>query len=123
MTYRGPAGHYADLNTIYCASRINPIKDIGQLDIVTMRNFDILACGGFVLAERSTDLEKLFDIGKEIACYATQAELAQEVAHYLAHPEEARAIADAGRRAVLERHTISQRVGHMLERAGISPTP
>jgi spore maturation protein CgeB len=124
VTYRGPAGHYADLNAIYCGSRIN--LDIGrlhQLDIVTMRNFDILACGGFVLAERSADLEKLFAIDKEIVCYSTQAELEQKVAHYLAHPDEARAIATAGRRAVLERHTISQRVGHMLERAGISSYP
>jgi len=119
VTYRGPAGHYADLNAIYCASRINlDIGRLDQLDIVTMRNFDILACGGFVLAERSIDLEKLFQIDTEIACYATQAELEQKVAHYLAHPEEARPIAAAGRRAVLERHTVSMRVAHMLQRAG-----
>ena len=65
------------------------------------------------LESRVTDLTGTLTAGQ-------QAELEQKVAHYLAHPEEARAIADAGRRAVLERHTISQRVGHMLDRAGIS---
>jgi spore maturation protein CgeB len=121
VNYRGPAGNFTDLNSIYCASRIN--LDVGrlhQLDIVTMRNFDILACGGFVLAERSADLEKLFVIDQEIACYATLEELEQKVAHYLTHPDEAREIAAAGRKAVLERHTIAQRVSHMLERAGVA---
>jgi spore maturation protein CgeB len=117
VRYRGIATNFGDLSPIYCASQIN--VDIGrlhQLDIVTMRNFDILACGGFVLAERSEDLETLFELDKEIACYSTLEELEQKVAHYLAHPETAREIAMAGRRAVLERHTIALRVGHMLER-------
>jgi hypothetical protein len=119
VTYRGIAGTWSDLTPIYCASRIN--LDIGrlhQLDIVTMRVFDVLACGGFVLAERSEDLGELFEIDKEIACYSTLDELEQKTAHYLAHPEEARALAEAGRQAVLSRHTISKRVGYMLERMG-----
>jgi spore maturation protein CgeB len=117
VRYCGLASNFGDLNSIYCASQIN--LDIGrlhQLDIVTMRNFDVLACGGFVLAERSSDLEKLFRIDVEIVCYASLGELEQKVAHYLAHPEQAQAIATAGRRAVLERHTIAQRVDHMLAR-------
>jgi spore maturation protein CgeB len=53
-------------------------------------------------------------------CYTTLADLEQKVAHYLAHPDEARAIAAAGRKAVLERHSISQRIGRMLERASLA---
>jgi spore maturation protein CgeB len=120
VTYRGTAKSYTDLTPIYCASTIN--LDIGrlhQLDIVTMRVFDVLACGGFVLAERSEDLGALFEIGREIACYSTLDELEHKVAHFLAHPEEARALAAAGREAVLSRHTISKRVGYMLERMGL----
>ncbi len=68
--YRGPAGHGLELTKIYCASLIN--IDIGRVyqdDIVTMRVFDVLACGGFVLAERSPALAELFEIGAEVECY------------------------------------------------------
>jgi spore maturation protein CgeB len=115
VEYRGLARHEHDLPRIYCASTIN--LDIGRLyqdDIVTMRIFDILACGGFVLAEHSAALAELFEIGFEVASYRTLAELRQQVVHYLAHPDEARTIAERGRAAVLARHDIPGRVRHML---------
>lgn len=116
VRYRGPARHKSELNPIYCASTIN--LDIGRLyqdDIVTMRVFDVLACGGFVLAERSEELGELFEDGREIATYRGFEELRAKVAHYLRHPEERLAIAERGRAAVLERHTVSSRVRALLD--------
>jgi spore maturation protein CgeB len=113
--YRGAAGHGLELTKIYCGSLIN--VDIGRVyqdDIVTMRVFDVLACGGFVLAERSPALAELFEIGAEVDCYASADELEAKVAHYLAHPEAARAIARRGMEAVRARHSIDGRVAHML---------
>ncbi len=121
VRYRGAAGHARELNRIYCASAIN--LDVGRLyqsDIVTMRVFDVLACGGFVLAERNADLAELFDVGSEVAAYRGRAELRARVAHYGAHPAEAAAIAARGRAAVLARHTIASRVETMLRAAGLA---
>jgi len=109
------ARHDTELTMIYGASRIN--VDVGRLyqsDIVTMRVFDVLSCGGFLLAEYSDDLARLFDVGVEIEAYSTLEELTRKAAFYLSNPEAARAIADRGRRAVRTRHTIRQRVEHML---------
>ena len=109
------ARHTDELTKIYCASTIN--VDVGRLyqsDIVTMRVFDVLACGGFLLAERSDDLEQLFEVGLEVEAYSTLAELKRKVAFYLANPEAARAIADRGLTAVRTRHTIRQRVETMM---------
>jgi spore maturation protein CgeB len=89
-----------------------------QMDIVTMRVFDVMACGAFVLAERSEDLGSAFDIGVEVDCWATPRELVAKVAHYLEHPQAARELARRGREAVLQRHTIQARVAHMLRVAG-----
>jgi spore maturation protein CgeB len=117
--YRGPAGHGLELTKIYCASQIN--VDVGRLyqnDIVTMRVFDVLACGAFVLAERCVALAELFEIGVEVDCYAGADELDAKVAYYLAHPEAARAIALRGRAAVRERHTVAARVARMLAASG-----
>lgn len=115
VDYRGRAGHELELPRIYNATTIN--LDIGRLyqsDIVTMRVFDVLACGGFVLVEHSEALEELFRVGVEVESYQDPVELRTKIEYYLARPDEARAIARRGREAVLERHTIRQRVRHML---------
>jgi spore maturation protein CgeB len=115
LRYRGQAGHFVELNKIYSHSKINlDIGRIYQSDIVTMRVFDVLACGGFLLAEHSEALGELFAVGEEIESYSTREELSSKVSFYLAHPEKARALAERGRKAVLERHTIAGRLRHML---------
>ncbi|HET6284934.1 MAG TPA: glycosyltransferase [Polyangia bacterium] len=119
VRYRGAAGHLVELTKIYNASLIN--LDIGRLyqdDIVTMRVFDVLACGGFVLAERSDALAELFEIGVEVECYRDADQLTAKAAHYLAHPAEARQIAARGQQAVWARHTVAMRLHQILAGLG-----
>ena len=117
--HRGVAGHFVELNKIYSAARIN--LDVGrlyQMDIVTMRVFDVLACGGFLLAERSEALLELFAPGNDLDVFTGPEELLDKVRFYLAHPEQAAAIATQGRRTVEAKHTIRQRVARMLAAVG-----
>jgi hypothetical protein len=119
--YRGSAGHLRELTRIYNAAAIH--VDIGRIyqpDIVTMRVFDVLACGGFLLAEYSEGLESLFELGEELICYQGLEELKQLVVYYLAHPEEARAIAARGKARVERDHTIQQRLQTMLKTMGLA---
>ncbi len=116
VNYRGYAGHHRELNRIYSASGIN--LDIGRLyqsDIVTMRVYDILSCGGFVLAEHSDTLAEIFAVGVELDTYRNVGELKAKVEHYLAHPQLARALAEEGQRVVHEKHTIESRLGVMFD--------
>ncbi len=118
---RGYAGHHRALTRIYSLSTIN--IDIGRLyqpDIVTMRVFDVMACGGFVLAAHSEELEQLFDVGREVVSWSSREELVEKVRYFLAHPEEARELAERGQAAVLARHRVDQRVTTMLEHAGLA---
>lgn len=118
--WMGPAGHRAELNQVYCGAGINlDIGRIYQSDIITMRVFDVMACGGFVLAEHSDHLDELFTPGVELDSYRTLEDLLEKVEHYLEHPDEARAIAARGLEAVRGGHTIRGRVQHMLKTAGI----
>jgi len=117
VKHRGAAGHNKDVTALYNTSSIHlDIGRIYQSDIITMRVFDVLACGGFVLAEHSNDLAECFEIGTEVDCYRNQEEMVAKVAHYLAHPDEAAAIAKRGQARVLADHTIQARVSHMLGR-------
>ncbi|MDP6947148.1 MAG: glycosyltransferase, partial [Myxococcota bacterium] len=98
VRYMGRASHGEEVTKIYCASDINvDIGRIYQQDIVTMRVFDVLGCGGFLLAEHSEALEDLFEIDVEIVTWRTWDELRDKVAHFLDHPEERRVLAEAGR--------------------------
>jgi len=121
VVVRGRANHGLELNNIYSSAQIQiDIGRIYQSDIVTMRVFDVLACGGFLLAEWSPALERAFDVGEEIEAWRTPQELEEKVAHYLAHPLEREAIAQAGLHAVRDRHRMRQRV-HDIVTSTMSP--
>ena len=114
----GPAGHRDELTAIYSTDAIH--VDIGRIyqnDIVTMRVFDVLACGGFCLAEWSPDLEELFVLGEELDAYRDLEELLQKTEHWLnAGPEARRAVGARGRARILKDHTIQQRIRRILAR-------
>jgi len=120
VRHRGYAGHHHALTRIYQLSAIN--IDIGRLyqsDIVTMRVFDVLGCGGFLIAEHSEEIGDLFEVGVEVETWSTRAELVDKVRFYLAHPDEARVIAERGLQAVDDRHRVAHRVDQMLAEAGV----
>jgi spore maturation protein CgeB len=122
VRYRGPAGHTHQLPRIYGNGGIH--VDVGrlyQLDIVTLRVFDVLACGGFLLAQHGDDLAEIFVVGEEIESWRTVPELLEKVAWYLPRPEARARIAARGRARVLADHTVAQRVAVMLDPAGSSP--
>ena len=114
--YRGSAGHRFELNKVYSGATVN--VDIGRIyqnDIVTMRVFDVMACGGFVLTERNDALLELFTEGVEVECYTSLEELVEKAAYFIEHPEEAAAIAARGLLAITEQHNIDDRVARILQ--------
>ncbi len=118
--YMGPAGHRDELNLIYSGSTINlDINRIYQSDIVTMRVFDALACGGFVLTEHCEALSEAFEVGSEIESYRTFEEMIAKIEHYMEHPDEARVIAERGMARVHRDHTIASRMRYMLTSSGL----
>ena len=115
MRYMGAASFGHEMTLVYNGAGINvDVNRIYQPDVVPLRVFDVLACGGFLIAEHSDALDQLFSVGEELESYRSLEELEQKVAHYRAHPDEARAIAERGLRAVRERHTMRQRVKQLL---------
>jgi len=113
--YRGEAGHLDELTTIYSNSLINiDIDRIYQSEIVTMRVFDVLSCGGFLLTPASSSPGEFFEIGRELVTYDDAHDLKAQVEYYLNHPDEAAAIGAAGRARVVRDHSIDSRVEIML---------
>ncbi len=117
IIYKGPAGHTHEINKIYSNSLINiDINRLYQNDIVSMRVFDVMACGGFVLAEHSDDIEQLFTIGKELDTFKSIEEMVSKTEYYLKNKNKVIEIANNGRLRVIKDHTIKKRLETILKR-------
>lgn len=78
------------------------------------RTFEIAASGGFQLADRRTEIDRLFP-GGEVVQFSSRDELREMVRYYLDHPKERNDLAATAREIVLDRHTFKHRVQTMLE--------
>ncbi len=113
--YRGLAEQGHELTCVYSGAEVHvDVNRIYQPEAIPMRVINVMACGGFLIAEHSDSIEELFDVGKEIETYRTIDELESKVAHFLEHPGEAREIAQRGLDAVRERHTMRIRAAKLL---------
>ncbi|RLC74958.1 MAG: hypothetical protein DRJ03_31065 [Chloroflexi bacterium] len=107
---------------VFTASKININTQNYQNDIfgVSSKVFQIAAAGGFQLMGYKPDLEKLFEIGSEIAVFHSRDELVELVDYYLERSEERQAMAQRARQRVLSEHTFVHRFCEIAERCGLS---
>ncbi len=118
------ASWVSDMVEIFNRSRINlGMGGIGYSDSLTNvkgRDFEIPGTGGGVyLTSFNPDLAQHFVIGEEILCYRNLDEMLELIRHYLARPEEARAIARRGRERCLREHRWLHRYQKVLTNLGI----
>ena len=103
-----------------CAAKINvallsgKVQGSSQGDETTTRTYEIPACRGFMLHERSPELLELYSEGEEVACFSSPPELAEKIDYYLAHPEEREAIAGAGHRRCVPAYSYDNRMTEIL---------
>ncbi|MHB1011375.1 MAG: CgeB family protein [Desulfobacteria bacterium] len=93
-------------------------------DFVNPRTFEIPGCGGFQLVDSRSHLADFFEIGREVICFDSLGDLRDKIAHYLLHPDEREAVAERGRRRVLQDHTYERRMEAMIDfvvRNGFEP--
>lgn len=80
-----------------------------------MRLFEAAGAGVLQITDDLPGVREWFTPGQNIVTYRDPDDLRAQVAHYLAHPDEARRIAAAAREHVYTQHTYLQRV-EALER-------
>lgn len=110
-----------DDNPLYskgiCATRVNlAFLRKANRDLHTDRSIEIPACGGFMLAEYSTEHARLFEEGKEAIYFRSRDELLEKLRYFCDHEEARQSIAAAGRRRCLEDcYSHQDRVAFMLD--------
>lgn len=92
-------------------------------DLQTTRSVEIPACGAFMLAERTSEHLDLFEEGREAEFFSSDEEMIDKARYYLAHPEQRRRIAVAGReRCIRSGYSNQDRMRFMLSQVPLPVT-
>lgn len=97
-------------HAVYAITR----PDMKTVEQVKGRHFEISACGGFQLSYYVEGLERLYEIGDEIALFASPEDLIEKTCYYLQHEDEREAIAQLGYARTLRDHSMEKRLQDIL---------
>jgi spore maturation protein CgeB len=111
--------HFEQQRKIYAASKVALVIHYqdGKTPCyqASPKVYEALACGAFVLCDRQRDVFSLFKDRVHLAGFDNVDDLKAQLRYYLDHPVERRAIAEQGRREVLDRHDYKHRLGRLLD--------
>lgn len=107
---------HVEMPKIFHCSKINLNITMRPIQTgLSLRVWDILGCGGFLLTNYQAELPEYFEVGKELDCYESMEDLKAKVAYYLTHDDVRNEIAKNGYEKVKQFHTYEVRVATMLK--------
>lgn len=113
---RGGVSTLTEMPKVFHASRINLNITMRPIETgLSLRIWDILGCGGFLITNYQAEIPAYFEIGKDLETYETVEELAAKIHYYLTHEEERVEIAIHGYETVAKYHTYKIRLTQMLQ--------
>lgn len=112
--YRGRASGET-VNKIYLSSKIVlNIHHPHSIEGLNTRTFDIPACGAFEMVDYKKNIEKHFEIDKEIVTFRDINELKSKIDFYLKNDDLRKAITERGKQKVLSEHTWVHRADDIV---------
>lgn len=113
---RGGVSTLTEMPKVFNLSKINLNITMKPIQTgLSLRVWDILGCGGFLLSNYQAEIPEYFEIGKDLDCYESLADLKEKCSYYLTHEDIRREIADSGYQKVKQFHTYKHRVASMIE--------
>lgn len=115
---RGFAKSHEEMPLIFHESKIN--LNITAKSIrsgISLRVFDVLGCGGFLLTNYQKEIGEYFEIGKDLVTYDSIDSLKEICQYYLAHDDEREEIARHGYETVKKYHTYDVRMLQIIDAA------
>ncbi|WP_147821502.1 CgeB family protein [Salidesulfovibrio onnuriiensis] len=111
FTWFGRMHYERELPDFYRRVEINfNTTSLQSSNAVNQRVFDIPACGGFVLTDATTGLERLFEPDVEVATYAGVDDIRGQVQRWLEDAPGRNGIAAAAQKRILAQHTYEHRL-------------
>lgn len=116
-------GTLTEMPKVFHASRINLNMTMRPIETgLSLRVWDILGCGGFLLTNYQAEIPAYFEIGRDLETYESMDELEQKVRYYLTHEEERIEIAINGYEKTAAYHSWEKRVAEMIRILGKTGT-
>ncbi|MBQ7954127.1 MAG: glycosyltransferase [Lachnospiraceae bacterium] len=107
---------HTEMPKIFRCSKINLNITIKSIQSgLSLRVWDVLGCGGFLLSNYQSEIPEYLEIGKDLDCYESLADLKQKAAFYLKNDDLRNEIARNGYDKVRQFHTYEARIGSMLK--------
>ncbi|XAL98843.1 glycosyltransferase [Phycisphaeraceae bacterium D3-23] len=113
----------------HCHERVVEYKRQQALDLGTMprqikgRNFEVPACGGYLLTEPAKQLDRYYTPGENIGVFHDTETLIEQVRAALRDPDHRERIAHAGYKHTLANHTWAHRFRDIFARIGLTARP
>ena len=116
----GEVNYLNEMPYIFQASDINLNQTLKAITSgVTLRVFDIVASGGFLLTNRQEELEKYFTDGVDVGVYDSIYDFEEKLDFYMSHSELRQKIQLAGRERCLTEHSMVNRISNILRMAKV----
>ena len=108
---------------MYSRSKINlgfgGVVDYTNTYCLKGRDFEIPMSGGLYLTEHHSELERFYELDKEIVAYTDFDDLVEKIQHLLSNPEKAEVIREQGRQRALNEHSWEMRFGKIFNLIGL----
>lgn len=112
--YKGRASGET-VNKIYLSSKIVlNIHHPHSIEGLNTRTFDIPACGAFEMVDYKKNVEKHFELDKEIVAFKNINELKSKIDFYLKNADLRKTISECGKQRVLDEHTWVHRADYLM---------
>ncbi|MCM1388211.1 MAG: DUF3880 domain-containing protein [Bacillus sp. (in: Bacteria)] len=112
---KGGANTLTQMPKIFHAGKINLNITMRPIETgLSLRIWDVLGCGGFLISNYQAEIPKYFEIGKDLEVYESESDLMAKVDYYLTHDAERMEIAISGYEKVAKYHTYEVRLAEML---------
>lgn len=112
---KGGAGTLTEMPKIFQASKINLNITMRPIETgLSLRIWDVLGCGGFLMTNYQAEIPEYFEIGKDLEVYESTEDLIQKTDYYLHHEAERMEIALHGYEKTARYHTYEMRLAEMI---------
>ncbi len=106
---------YAKIADFYTHTTISFNTTSMQMkNAVNQRIFDVPISNGFIITDWRSQMEELFDIGKEIIAYKDIDEIPDLIRYYLKNEADRNTIVEKGRKRILKEHTWDIRLQNII---------
>jgi len=82
---------------------------------MSVRDYKVMAAGGFLLTEYCPGMETWFKLGEECESYTTKEEALDKIKYYLSNEDKRKKMAESGYTAAHAKHKYADRIKQVLE--------